>query len=327
MQWHTPIGYCVREGQIMIDDEKSKIVIQIFQEYDGGISAMIIASNLKKKGVMNKNDRVKWTHATVGRILEDDNYLGNEYYPQLISTELFERVQERREQKRQKLGRGEYRPSKRERNLFGGILRCGECGEAYSHIMPKKKCVNQKPKWKCKNYVYHNQLCSESGDITDKEVMEVCRETINQMIRDRSLLKIVAKRQETVTPRYRELDQMIKYRQHQEFESFTDMLYARAAERYRTLRINDTEEKTQVMLDTLEGVAEQESFQEQLYRKLIKEIIVNKDQTATVILYNGSSITNKYRKKEGATVHIRKGAEDDNETCQKSEYDSCNSPI
>ena len=108
MQWHTPIGYCVRDGQIVVDERQSDIVRQIFADYDSGISATQIAHTLMEQGVMNKHDRVKWTHATVGRILENHNYLGTEYYPCFIDKELFHRVQEKREQKRQNLCQGIY---------------------------------------------------------------------------------------------------------------------------------------------------------------------------------------------------------------------------
>ena len=90
MQWHTPMGYCVRDGRIVVDERQSEIVKQIFRDYDNGISAVQIAKTLIKNGVTNKHDRVKWTHATVGRILENHNYLGTERYPRFLEKELFE---------------------------------------------------------------------------------------------------------------------------------------------------------------------------------------------------------------------------------------------
>lgn len=48
---------------------------------------------------------MSWTHVSIGRILENPNYLGNEYYPQIIEKELFDRVQKRREGVRAELGR------------------------------------------------------------------------------------------------------------------------------------------------------------------------------------------------------------------------------
>ena len=100
MQWHTPIGYKVINGKIEVYEEHRKLVEQIFRDYDSGISTWQIAKSLKGLGVKNANGRVAWTHASIGRILENHNYLGTEYYPQIIEKELFDRVQKRREQVR-----------------------------------------------------------------------------------------------------------------------------------------------------------------------------------------------------------------------------------
>ena len=98
MQWHTPIGYRVLNGKIVVSEEHKKLVEQIFKNYDSGVSALQIARNLREMGVKNAHDRVGWSHASIGRILENYNYLGTEDYEQIIDKELFERVQKRREQ-------------------------------------------------------------------------------------------------------------------------------------------------------------------------------------------------------------------------------------
>lgn len=156
MQWHMPIGYKVINGKITIHEEQRKIVEEIFHDYDNGISTLRIAQDLKTRGICNAHDRVAWTHASIGKILENHNYLGTEYYPQLIDKELFDRVQKRREQIRMEKGRGSHRPDRDERILFGGIIICGECGETCSHIQPRSREKNRggTAKWKCKNYIY-----------------------------------------------------------------------------------------------------------------------------------------------------------------------------
>ncbi len=90
MQWHMPIGYKVVDGKITICEEQRKIVEQIFTDYDSGVAAGRIAQNLKGRNICNAKGKVSWTHASIGRILENPSYLGTEYYPQLIGEELFE---------------------------------------------------------------------------------------------------------------------------------------------------------------------------------------------------------------------------------------------
>lgn len=311
MQWHTPMGYVVHDGKIVVDERQSDIVRQIFTDYDSGISTIQIARTLIENGIKNKNDRVKWTHATVGRILENHNYLGTEYYPCMIEKELFQRVQEKREQKRKSLSHGNYRPEKEERILFSGVIRCGSCGATYGHHTGKKGRSKQEAKWKCKNYVYHNQLCCAGGFITDREVMEVCVKVINQIVQDRELIQNTLEGHDMVTPRYSELDKMIKRMGDVGYDKMSVLLLDRASERYLTLEVRDTAERTRIMLETIEDVTELGTFDEALYRKLIKEIIVNKNSTATVVFYNGSRLTTEYGQKKDAAVYVRKGVGDD----------------
>ena len=111
MQWHMPIGYKVVDGKITICEEQRKIVEQIFTDYDSGVAAGRIAQNLKGRNICNAKGKVSWTHASIGRILENPSYLGTDYYPQLIGEELFERVQCRREKVRTELGRADHHPA------------------------------------------------------------------------------------------------------------------------------------------------------------------------------------------------------------------------
>ena len=113
-----------------------------------------------------------------------------------------------------------------------------------------------------------------------------------------------------MTPRYTQLDKMLQRMGDEGYEKMSVLMLDRAAERYLTLKVQDTDERTDIMLEALEGVTKVEDFDEGLYRKLIREIIVNKDSTATVIFYNRSRLTTEYGQKKKAVVYIRKGAED-----------------
>lgn len=296
MQWHMPIGYKVIDGKITVYEEHRRIVEEIFKEYDSGISAIRIAAELKKRGVANAHDRVSWTHVSIGRILENHNYLGTEYYPQIIDRELFERVQKRREQARIGSGKGQHRPDRNERILFGGVLVCAECGAVYSHIQPNnRKRDGGTAKWKCKNYVYQNRLTCAGGFISDEQVKEVCTSAINRIIRDRKLIKPPVQETGRGSAEYRELERSLEQAKEEGMQgaSRTDMtalLYERAEVRYRTLEIRDAGFRTEEMQEILAGWEELKEFNEALYRKLIKQLVVHKDNTVKVVFLNGSSI-------------------------------------
>lgn len=332
MQWHTPIGYKVINGKIEIYEEHSRIVEQIFKDYDGGASAIQIANDLKEREIKNANDRVAWTHASIGRILENHNYLGTEDYPQLIDTELFERVQKRREKVRKEIGRGKHRPSKKERLIFSGMLVCSECGCAYRHYQPgHKKERYGVPKWKCKNYVYQNKVSCGGGFITDRQAEEVCIRAVNELIRNPRLTEKWEEKEQKVSAEYRRLERQIesawarqKREEHPqkeitleeglqkaelpaaeqmagdsvikaEVDEMTALLFRKAAERYKTLEVRDEEIRSAEMREALAGREEIKEFDEELYRKLIKQIIVYKDDSAEVVFINNNRVKIEYQ--------------------------------
>lgn len=250
--------------------------------------------------ITNAHDRVAWTHVSIGRILENHNYLGTEYYPQIIDKELFERVQKRREQTRIESGKGQHRPDRDARILFGGVLVCAECGAVYSHIQPNnKKRDGGTAKWKCKNYVYRNRLTCSGGFLSDEQVKNVCVDVINRIIRDRKLITPPGQEEGVVSAEYRKLERSLEQAKEERLlgASHTDitaLLYERAAQRYRTLEIRDNDFRTEEMQEILDGRDELEEFDEELYRRLIKQIVVYKDNTVKVVFMNGSSIKTGY---------------------------------
>ena len=295
MQWHTPIGYKVLDGKIVIYEEHRRLVEQIFRDYDSGVSALRIAKDLKDRGIKNAHDRVGWSHASIGRILENYNYLGTEDYEQIIDRELFERVQKRREQVRIDGSRGKHRPNKRERLIFSGVLICAECGCPYSHIQPHSKRVNGIPKWKCKNYVYQNKVSCGGGFISDRQVEEECITAINKLIKNPELTEKYEKKEQQISPEYRRITQCIEESEDMGADEMMTLLFRQASERYKTLEVMDEDIKAEEMRETLAGIEEIEEFDEELYRKLIKQIVVHKDDYVRVIFPNNNSIKIGYR--------------------------------
>ena len=296
MQWHTPIGYKVLNGKIVVYEEHRKIVEQIFRDYDRGISALRIAKDLKDRGIKNAHDRVGWSHASIGRILENYNYLGTEDYEQIIDKELFERVQKRREQVRIEGSCGKHRPNKGERIIFSGVLICAECGCTYSHIQPhNKRRPNEIPKWKCKNYVYQNRVSCGGGFISDSQVEEVCIIAINKLIQSPGLTEKYEKKEQKVSPEYRRITRCIEDSEDMGADKMMALLFKQASERYKTLEVRDEDIKAEEMRETLAGREEIGEFDEELYRKLIKQIVVHKDDSVRVIFPNNSSVKISYR--------------------------------
>src|SRR5690554_5874256 len=98
MQRHMPNGYKRVDGKIEFDEAKAAVVKKIFADYLSGISTYALAKQLTEMGFLNANNKASWNHGSIGKILENVKYLGDEFYPQMISPELFEQVQKRRKE-------------------------------------------------------------------------------------------------------------------------------------------------------------------------------------------------------------------------------------
>lgn len=92
---HTPYGYRILDGKAVIDEEKAANVQAIFRDYLDGMALNAAAA---KAGL-------KMFHGSVGRMLQNRHYLGDEFYPAIISQKLFDAVQDKRLEKAKGLGR------------------------------------------------------------------------------------------------------------------------------------------------------------------------------------------------------------------------------
>ena len=111
---------------------------------------------------------------------------------------------------------------------------------------------------------------------------------------------------DVTTPRFQELDQKTSRNQYELQENMLALLYERAAERFKTLEVKDFEQITNEMMDILAEKEKLEYFDEELYRKLIKQIVVHKDSTVKVIFQNGSSTKVRYGMKKERVDNIPK---------------------
>ena len=166
----------------------------------------------------------------------------------------------------------------------------------YSHIQPhNKKRSGGIPKWKCKNYVYQNRVSCGGGFISDKQVEEVCIHAINELIHNPKLIEKYEMKEQQVSPEYRRITRSIEESKEMDADEMMALLFRQASERYKTLEVRDEDIKTEEMRQTLADREEIGEFDEELYRKLIKQILVYKDDTVEVVFYNNNSIKIGYR--------------------------------
>ena len=130
---YVPFGYKVENKKLVIDPEKAEAVRYIFEEYLMGTEIKDIIANLTAKGIYNRGKPLART--TVYNMLKFEKYTGiyqyedeiyDNMYPQIIPTELFEKVNS-------KARKNHYgRKSEKTEYLLRGKLKCGYCGRPIS---------------------------------------------------------------------------------------------------------------------------------------------------------------------------------------------------
>ena len=83
---HTPFGYRIENGAAVIDEDAAGKLRSLFGNYLSGMSLRNAASA----------SGIKACHASAGRLLMTEHYLGDDFYPAIIDRETFDRVQAER---------------------------------------------------------------------------------------------------------------------------------------------------------------------------------------------------------------------------------------
>ncbi len=92
---HTPYGYKIVNGTVEIDEEKARNLKVFFEEYIAGSSLTVATEKIG----------LKIYHGSAKRMLQNKRYLGDEYYPTIISKELYEKAKVERIARAHLLGR------------------------------------------------------------------------------------------------------------------------------------------------------------------------------------------------------------------------------
>lgn len=134
--------------RIILDEEEAAVIRWMAHQYAEGVGAMTLEQQLNDRGIPGAKGG-PWRACTILRILQDRKITGTDVpvfinkakrfkthhdtivvpdgtYPQIISTELFDRIQRRMELNKQSAARASKNPE--EFLLRAGFVRCSVCG-------------------------------------------------------------------------------------------------------------------------------------------------------------------------------------------------------
>lgn len=292
MQRHTPLGYRIQNGKAEIEPETAGLVREVFTAYLTGTSTYRIAKDFTQRGILNANHKPSWSHGSIGNILENRKYLGDEFYPPLIEQHVFDQVQARRMQKVKEMGRNE--PWKRlgNQSVWSSLLVCGECGQPYRKYTEKGK----RPKWRCRHYIYHNHVFCRNPFLREEQLGQAFVQAINQVIETPTYLKPDFKEaplpESVVERKLTARINSLLAEPSCDAQTVKQLAFQRAAEQYRNIHIiDDRAYQNEKLADILHGVGRQTVCDPELLKAAIGKIVVRKHTGLEFYLKNGRSIT------------------------------------
>ncbi len=300
-QRNMPIGYKLVEGKVRMDESKADTVKIIFRNYANGASLHKLSKELTEAGFLNASNETNWYHGSVARILDNVKYLGDGFYPELIDEELFGKVQARRKEQCENLGRHLQYNSESRRTVFTGILRCGECGDIYKKYVEHSNRPSRRTYWKCKRYIHQNRVCCTNSFLTEEQIKKAFLLAANRIIARPQCLKRTLKKEPVIyNPEYVQLDREIKELEAQGRYSSKELpalIFKRAQAFYKTARIDDAGHNAEKMWQAFEGRQPLTEFNKELFQIVTRRITVHREGKLVFEFINGLTVETAFRVK------------------------------
>jgi len=248
---HIPYGYSIENGKATLDTEKAHQIKLLFEEY---VSGSGLEPAAEKIGIRRQ-------HASLGRMIENKFYMGDDFYPAIVGDELWNKAQDERKRRAERLGRNKNYFARDKSNIsaFWGLIFCSECNSDY-----RRYADNGKERWKCSRRIVSGKLCCNSPMISESEFEAAFMRIIGRI----DLPEITAK----------------PTRKPVVIEKKYDDPFKQAEYAYSQADIDDFDYQTKKLLTALERIPEE--FDGDFMQKIIKRIEVLHGGTATFVFIN-----------------------------------------
>ena len=278
-----PFGYCMKNGEITTESKELYAVVTIFNEYLKGRSLSEIAKLMQSEKICYNAVSDKWNKNMVKRIIENNKYLGNETYPQIIDEETFRLANEKRVRKATTLNL-----ISEDLQAIRNVTYCTECGHRLSRIGGNSKYEH----WDCRNpdcYKLEYRL-------TDQMIIGAVLNVLNSAIVNPSLLELGGEIS-TYSPtadivcKQNEINQMTDSPQV-DFDRVKAEIFKLAEMKYDCCSYNESPQKTEELKELLQGHEQLNSLDIGLFKACVSRIWISHFCTIEVELINGVRIKN-----------------------------------
>ncbi len=165
MDGTLPLGYDVKDKELIINEKEAKLVKHIFERYIELKSMAELARELNSQGYRTKSDIFK--KATVRRIITNPIYMGKiRHYEKEYEGKHEAIIKEEKWQKAQELIKNQpYRKAKYEEALLKGIIKCKGCDVNMTLTYSKKE--NKRYRY----YVCNNHLRGKNCESVNRTIV------------------------------------------------------------------------------------------------------------------------------------------------------------
>lgn len=300
-----PFGYCMRNGEITAEPKEVYAVSTIFSEYLKGGSLLQIAKLMETEKIRYTADSDKWNKNMVKRIIENEKYLGNDKYPQIIDENIFKQANEKRVRKAAAL------------NLICDDLKeirrityCAECGGK----LFRKTNGKGREYWNCSN-----QGCFKfEYRLTDQMINGAVLTALNSAIANPSLIECESEisaysptsdilRQQNEISRMTDSPQV-------DFEKVKAEIFRLTEMKYERCTYSDKPQKTAKLISLLKNHNQLNTLDIGLFKSCINKILISRFCTIEVEFINGIKIKNTIRREND-----EHSAECNDNSCQNTD--------
>lgn len=275
---NIPFGYRFEDGKIVVNPDERNTLQRICSEYLDGRSLLQIANGLESDKVEFAPGVITWNKARIMRIVDDDRYLGNATYPQVIDETTVENLRSR------KASRNTQTSTDRQSGIY--LLKvpvvCPACGKPMRRLQDTRcKCTQ---KWVCNQC--HIQIKKE-----DTELMEDIVDLLNGLIRNPAIIRSALPGQAEPSAEQRRLDNEIaRTLEGYDFDkdALREKLYQRAAIGYQ--QIGNEAYVEYKLKNALEQHDILDGFDSELTNKTVKLIRLTESGSVSIILSNDQVI-------------------------------------
>ena len=279
----TVYGYQFIDGMLQTDEEQSRMVQEIFNVYNSGISVSRLKDHIEGLEI----NRVK-----LNDMLSDKRYMGDENFPKIIEPELFEAVQQMKKERRKAIGKEQSYIYYKEYFLLGDKMKCGECGSAYHCYKHGDKQI-----WDCSKRIVKGRVHCRNQRIQEDQIKELFMQAVTKMKNDPEKIRKITIHKTKRNIRLQAVEheiELLKNDSSHNIDELLKLIYKRASLQYEDFDDGGAAYYTQKIEDLIQQHKEQpeeKTFDKDLFDAIMEAITIYKDGRVVFTLKNGATIT------------------------------------